>query len=73
MSLSTDHPAQITLLRPTQQDMTVTFSSNMVSSSKAKALSDVMKTMSMQPTLRIYSFQALQGICRDDSDHEPLN
>lgn len=73
MSLSTYLPAQITLLRPPQQDMTVTFASNTVSASKAKALSDSMKSMSKQPTSRTYSFKDMQGMCYDGPGLELSN
>ena len=73
MSLSTDLPAQITLLRPPQQDMTVTFASNMVSAGRAKALSDSMKSMSIQPTSRTYTFKTVQGMCYNGPSLELSN
>ena len=45
--------------------MTLSFASNQVSVSKAKALGDAVESMSTQQTSRTYVFKKLQGTHRD--------
>lgn len=46
--------------------MTVSFASNQVSTSKAKALGDAVESLSIQQTSRTYVFKKLQGTRRGD-------
>ncbi|KAL8822471.1 MAG: hypothetical protein Q9191_006793, partial [Dirinaria sp. TL-2023a] len=62
ISLAADKPTEITLLRSPQQDMTVSFASNIVSASRAQALSESVQTLSTLPSKRSYSFHSVQDL-----------
>ena len=59
--LSIDNLTEITLLRPPQQDMTVSFAGNLVSTSKARMLNEAIYSISKSPSTRTYIFSNLRG------------
>ena len=61
MSLAVDEPTKLTLLRPPQQDMTVSFRSNLVPKNKAKLLNESVHSISSLPSTRSYVFNSLRG------------
>ena len=59
--LSVDNLTEITLLRPPQEDMTVSFASNLISTSKARMLNEAIYSISKSPSTRTYIFSSLRG------------
>ena len=59
--LSVDNLTEITLLRPPQEDMTVSFASNLISTSKARMLNEAIYSIGKSPSTRTYIFTRLRG------------
>ena len=51
----------IKILRPEQEDLTISFAENLLAKGDWQRLSDTLSTIASSPTIRTYKFQSLQG------------